>query len=757
MASISPTSATATSADFTLTANGKGFVESSQIEWNNTALVTTFVSATQLTADVPAANIATAGTANVIVSSGQVSSGTQTFTINAPPAITTLSPTSALAYGAAFTLTVNGTGFVSGATVQWGTTALATKFVSTTQLTATVPASAIGGAGSVQITVTSSGITTAALSFTLNPPPPVISNLNPSSAVATGAAFTLAVNGSGFTQSDTVQWNGSALPTTYASASQLTAYVAASLIATSGSVNVTVTVGSVTTAATPFPVTAPPAITTLSPTSVIAGVAGFALNVNGTGFVQTTQVQWNGAPLTTTFVSATQLTAAVPASLTTSPGTVTIQVNFGGNSSQGVTFTINGPPTVASLSPAAAAVGGSAFTLTVTGTGFLSGSAVNWNGTALTTKFVSATQLTASIATTLIASAAVATVTVTSGGVISNGTQFPINPPPAITGFSPATVPGTGAAFTLTVNGTGFASGATVEWNGTALPTTFVSATQLTVAVPANLAAGSGTAAIVVADPGGLTSIAVKLPITAVAPVVTANGVVPIYSSVSTIQAGSWVSIYGTGLASGTAVWTGNFPTSLGGTTVTIDNKQAFLWSVSPTQINLQAPNDTATGPVNVVVTTASGTVTSTVNLAAYGPSFSLLPGSSYAAGVILTPGGTGAYGSGTYDLSGPANFFTFNTRPVKPGETLELFGVGFGPTKPAVPAGKAYTGAAPTTGTVAVTIGGVAAKVLFSGITEAGVYQFNVTVPNAKSGDQPLIATVAGVSTPSGVLLTIQ
>jgi uncharacterized protein (TIGR03437 family) len=93
----------------------------------------------------------------------------------------------------------------------------------------------------------------------------------------------------------------------------------------------------------------------------------------------------------------------------------------------------------------------------------------------------------------------------------------------------------------------------------------------------------------------------------------------------------------------------------------------------------------------------------------------------------------------------------------VKPGEILELFGVGFGPTNPAVPAGKAFTGAAPTTNTVSVTIGGVAAKVLFSGITEAGVYQLNVTVPQVGSGDQPLLATVAGVSTPSNVLITVQ
>ena len=94
---------------------------------------------------------------------------------------------------------------------------------------------------------------------------------------------------------------------------------------------------------------------------------------------------------------------------------------------------------------------------------------------------------------------------------------------------------------------------------------------------------------------------------------------------------------------------------------------------------------------------------------------------------------------------------------PCKPASFSELFGVGFGPTSPVVPPGKTYSGAAPTTNTVSVTIGGVTAKVLFSGITEAGLYQLNVIVPQVSSGDEPLVATVAGVPTPSNVLIPVQ
>ena len=92
------------------------------------------------------------------------------------------------------------------------------------------------------------------------------------------------------------------------------------------------------------------------------------------------------------------------------------------------------------------------------------------------------------------------------------------------------------------------------------------------------------------------------------APVIVTGGVVPIFSSSTTIQSGSWISIYGCNLAPAVAVWQGTFPTSLGGVSVSIDKNPAYIWFVSANQINVQVPNDTATGPVPVTVTTANGT-----------------------------------------------------------------------------------------------------------------------------------------------------
>jgi uncharacterized protein (TIGR03437 family) len=243
------------------------------------------------------------------------------------------------------------------------------------------------------------------------------------------------------------------------------------------------------------------------------------------------------------------------------------------------------------------------------------------------------------------------------------------------------------------------------------------------------------------------------------APFITPNGVVPLYSSSNTIQPGSSISIYGSNLASGILSWNGDFATTLGGTSVTVNNKPAYPWFVSPFQINLQAPDDTTTGVVDVVVTTPAGVATSTVTLAEFGPSFSLLDG-GHVAGIILRSDGSGAYGGGSYDIAGPnGTSFGYKTVAAKAGDSLILFGTGFGPTTPAVPAGKAYSGDAATTNSVRLLIDNITVRPVFAGSTSAGLYQINVApVPAGLGiGDVPLVATVGGLSTPLGVVLSLQ
>ena len=222
-------------------------------------------------------------------------------------------------------------------------------------------------------------------------------------------------------------------------------------------------------------------------------------------------------------------------------------------------------PAISSLVPATANAGGPAFTLTVNGSNFVSGSTVRWNGASRPTTFVSSTRLTAAIAAADIASAGTAQVSVANpGGATSGASAFTVSasgscnypawvqgqqyaagaivnyngslyiakfdnpgynptistyfwapytcgstPPPsapAISSLVPASATAGGPAFTLTVNGSNFVSGAVVRWNGASRTTGFSSSTQLTAAITAADIASAGSAQVSVANPGGATS-----------------------------------------------------------------------------------------------------------------------------------------------------------------------------------------------------------------------------------------------------------
>lgn len=188
--------------------------------------------------------------------------------------------------------------------------------------------------------------------YVANNPVPVASSLSPSSCTAGASAFTLTVTGSSFVSSSVVKWNGTALTTTYVSATQLTASVPAANVASSGSASVTVytpTPGGGTSAALTFTINAPannpvPVLTSISPSSCTAGASAFTLTVTGSSFISSSVVKWNGTALTTTYVSATQLTASVPAANVASSGSATVTVftgTPGGGTSSGATFTVN--------------------------------------------------------------------------------------------------------------------------------------------------------------------------------------------------------------------------------------------------------------------------------------------------------------------------------------------------------------------------------------------------------------------------------
>lgn len=170
------------------------------------------------------------------------------------PTITGISPNSAFAGGAAFTLTIDGTNFVSSSTVNFGGAAPTTTFVNPTRLTAAIPASSIASTGTAAVKVTnpaSSGGTSNAKNFTITSGTnsvPTLDSFYPSCAPA-GEQFIdsvddqLVVSGSNFVANSVVRWNGADRPTALDTNSLnkiLMAQIPASDIAAAGTATVTV-------------------------------------------------------------------------------------------------------------------------------------------------------------------------------------------------------------------------------------------------------------------------------------------------------------------------------------------------------------------------------------------------------------------------------------------------------------------------------------------------------------------------------------
>lgn len=628
-----PTSAAVGGQGFTLTVNGTNFVPGAAVQWNGNNRITTFVSTTQLTAQIPASDIATAGTATIRVVNpgpGGGASNTVNFTIASPapiPRISTISPTSVMGGGDAFTLTVNGTNFTQNSVVRINGNPLATTFVNNTQLNAAVTAEDIDTPGTASITVFTpppGGGTSNAALLTINVPPnpvPVITAINPSAVSSGGPNFTLTVTGTGFVQGSVVRFNNADRTTTFVSATEVRAIIQAGDIINGGTANITVfnpaPAGGTSNTATLTINFAPPVITLLSPSSAVAGGQAFQLNVTGTNFAPGSVVRWNGEDRTTAFISVTELAAQIPAADIANAGTATVTVfspSPGGGLSNAITFTINPQarplPRISALSPSSALAGSPEITLTVTGTNFVSDSVVRWNGQPRATTFVNSTQVTALIPASDLASVGNALVTVftpPAGGGESNPLTFAINTPPnpvpVVTSISPNTVGAGTGAFVLTVNGTGFVNGSTVQFNGSNRATTFISATQLTAQILAEDIAGANGPAIRVVSPspGGGTSNEVILSVINPVPVITA--LQP--SAIAEGSAGQQLTVNGTGFVVGSAI--------------TINGASRITTFVNNTQLTCQLTTaelaNTTTLNVQVVNPSPGGGASNTIGL----------------------------------------------------------------------------------------------------------------------------------------------
>lgn len=208
---------------------------------------------------------------------------------------------------------------------------------------------------------------------------------------------------------------------------------------------------------------------------------------------------------------------------------------------------------------------------------------------------------------------------------------------------------------------------------------------------------------------------------------------------------GSLFSIYGSGLATSTTQPGGtNYPTTLGGATVTVNNEAAPLTYVSPTQINAQMPWDVTPGMATVVVKVGTAT-------------------SNAVAAIVPATAVPGLFISGA-NRAIVQNYPSYTTNspsaPAPAGSVIVAYFTGGGPVQggSVLVTGKPTPAQTfPVTENYSATIGGTTATVDFVGLTPGfiGLYQANIVVPKIAAGDHNLVITIGGTASPGALIST--
>jgi uncharacterized protein (TIGR03437 family) len=249
-------------------------------------------------------------------------------------------------------------------------------------------------------------------------------------------------------------------------------------------------------------------------------------------------------------------------------------------------------------------------------------------------------------------------------------------------------------------------------------------------------------------------------------PAVGQGGVVSAsaFGEFASVAPGSWIEIYGSNLAPDTRGWTGsdfngvNAPESLDGTSVTIGGQPAYVSFISPGQVNVQVPSNIGTGSQPLIVTTQAGGAGNSYSVTVNAEEPGLLAPSSFKLGanqyvVALFPDNT------TYVLPTGA-IAGITSRPAQPGDTIILYGIGFGAVTPSTPAGQLAEQLDTLAAPFHVFFGSIEASVAYDGLAPGfvGLYQFNVVVPNVSSSDLvPLTFTLAGTQGAQTLYIAVQ
>ncbi len=512
-----------------------------------------------------------------------------------------------------------------------------------------------------------------------------------------------------------------------------------------------------------------PALRSLQPASAVAGAPGLTLTINGFDFITPSQVFWNNEPRTTTFVSTQPLQALLLPGDLAAPGTAFASVvnpGPGGGASNPLRFTIcpsgTSVPTLTQIYPFRARIGDSDFVLRARGGCFYPGTTVRWNGSDRATTFVNHNEVLATILAADVSACCTGLVTVFNpgtgggeGGLIPFQIQYP---PPVLSSITPSGVTAGSSDIELTLQGDNFFNDhlvmSTVFWQFQGRSTTFVSSTELRAVIPASDIVQAGVADVRVWGGGGTLGggISKGIPFTILPLGPTAINSSGAVNSASFglgpgLAPGSIAAVFGTNLASSTAV-AGSLPlpTTLGGAAMHFNGSLAVpKFFDSPQQVNIQIPWELA-GQMQATLTDTVGTATSpgeVVPLASFSPGLFATNAQGFGQGAILI--------ANTPNLAAPMGMFPGSRPAVRGTDFLEIYCTGLGvvinqPASGAAAANLLST----TTAMPAVTIGGVDAPVLFSGLAPGfvGLYVVTLQVPaGAPTGTAvPVVLSIGGI-----------
>ncbi|GFO53604.1 hypothetical protein GMSM_06110 [Geomonas sp. Red276] len=495
-------------------------------------------SATSLTANLSISSSATTGARDLTVTNPDASNSTKVggLTISAKPTVTSVSPVNAALGATNVTLTITGTGFVSGSGIAptglifggTGITVNSVSYSSATTMTANVSIAANASTGGRTVTVTNGDYgmgTSASNVFSVYDPAlaPTVTGIaqNTSGVAAIGqgaTAITYTITGTNFVSGATVAVSGSNVTTgtvTVVNSTTITVPLTCSTSATTGLRSVTVTNPDTQTATLTNGLTVnsrPGSTMTAAPSNGYTGQTNLSVVLTGTGFQSGAVATFANTGITvngTTYQSATQVAANIniTSNATAGAGSVTITNPDGGTRSVSSVFTVT-PVGVFSVTPYVAQ--GGTTTVGITGQGFASGAVVAVGGSGVTVSnvtVVDAGHLTASLTVDPAAAVGTRDVTVTVGGNSGTGTGvLTVAAGPSITTLSPSTVHQGDQNVDVTINGANFQNGAAVQLNGTGVTlnsVTYVSATQLTANVSVDLKAAVGSQTVTVTNPDG--------------------------------------------------------------------------------------------------------------------------------------------------------------------------------------------------------------------------------------------------------------